>query len=80
MKTPLDIVIERMKSYDPTYLIEVLDITSEDIIARFMDVIYDKEEYLQGEFEVFLNTDDPEMDVDESDLHEIMEDTNDEDN
>lgn len=53
MDIPLDIIVERMKLYDPDDIIELLGITSEELIARFMDRIEMNEEYLREEFELF---------------------------
>lgn len=57
MKTPLDIILERMKLYDPTEIIDLLSITSEELIEKFYERIESKEDYLISEFEVFLYTD-----------------------
>jgi hypothetical protein len=62
MKTPLDIILERMRMYDPTEIIDLLNITSEELIDKFHEEIQNKEEFLMGEFEVFVITDDESQD------------------
>lgn len=69
MKIHLDFLVERLKLYDQTLLIELLDITSEEIINRFIDVVQDKRDFLQEELEIFVATDDDEQDIDYPDLH-----------
>jgi len=64
MKTPLDIILERMRLYDPTELVDLLKITSDDLIDKFYDTIQDKEDFLIGEFEIFVTTDDEDQDRD----------------
>jgi hypothetical protein len=51
MPSHLDVLIERLKKFDEVSLLELLDITSEEIIERFMDVIEKRREYLFGEVE-----------------------------
>lgn len=63
-KVPLDFIIERMKLYDPTEIIDLLDISSEDLIDKFYDRIVEKKDYLSGEFELFVDTDNDELDLD----------------
>lgn len=65
MKPPLDIVLERMKLYDPTEIIDLLSITSEELIDKFYDKIESRKEYLIGEFEVFVITDEDDSEYDQ---------------
>ena len=65
MKTPLDIILERMRMYDPTEIIDMLNITTEELIARFNDRIDDRQDFLRQEFEIFVCTDDDDQDYDE---------------
>lgn len=51
MPNYLDLLIERLKQFDEVSLCELLDITSEEIIERFKDVIIQRREYLFGEIE-----------------------------
>lgn len=60
MNAALDILIERLKSYDEVMLCELLNITSEDILERFRDVVAKRATYLKRELEVF-NIDDEEL-------------------
>ncbi len=50
MKTVNDIAEEMMR-YPETDILEVLEISSEDLVNRFMDKIVDKYDYLSEEFE-----------------------------
>ena len=40
-------ILERLKSLDEVELCDILDISSEDIVERFLDVIEDKIETLE---------------------------------
>ena len=59
--------------YDVVEVIELLKISAEDIIDRFADRITEREEYLRREFEIFNNTDDDELDLDEPEVFPIEE-------
>lgn len=50
MKTLAD-VINHLKRIDEISLLEVLDISSEDLVDRFVDLIEDRYEQLREEFE-----------------------------
>jgi len=50
MKTVNDIAEEMMR-YPETDILEVLEISSEDLVNRFMDKIIDRYDYLSEEFE-----------------------------
>jgi enoyl-[acyl-carrier-protein] reductase (NADH) len=63
----IDILVERLKQLDPNELIERLDISSEEIVDRFMDKIEDNVEDLDGEFEELYYDDDDFNDEDYSD-------------
>lgn len=60
MNSALDILIERLKTYDEVMLCELLNITSEDILERFRDIVAKRATYLKRELEVF-NIDDEEL-------------------
>lgn len=60
MPQALDILFERLKHFDEVTLLELLDITSEDILARFKSRVISKKEFLFGEVELF-DIDDPEV-------------------
>lgn len=50
MKTVNDIAEEMMR-YPETDILEVLEISSEDLVNRFIDKIIDRYDYLSEEFE-----------------------------
>ena len=64
MRTPLDIILERMRLYDPTEIVDLLKISSEELVDKFYERILESEEFLMGEFEVFVITDDGDQDYD----------------
>jgi hypothetical protein len=64
MKIPLDFILERMKLYDPTEVLDLLDITTEEILSRFQDRIEERLEYIESEMEMFIETDDDSGDYD----------------
>lgn len=64
MRTPLDIILERMRLYDPTEIVDLLKISSEELVDKFYERIQESEEFLMGEFEVFVITDDEDQDYD----------------
>jgi hypothetical protein len=71
----VDILIEQLKNFEETQLLELLDLTSEDIVERFRDVIFRRREYLYGEIEM-LNIDldqDNEVFVDHFEGYQIEE-------
>lgn len=68
--SPLDFIVERLKTYDEVQLCELLDITSEEILHRFRDRVEENLEYLESELEVIHITDD-EYEEDDYDGFEI---------
>jgi hypothetical protein len=52
-----DLITERLKQLDEVSLLEVLDISSEDIVNRFEDFIEDREEELTLELEDYEDAD-----------------------
>lgn len=60
MPFSLDILFERLKSYDEVTLLELLDITAEDILHKFRDRVIRKQEELYGEIEI-LDIEDEEL-------------------
>jgi hypothetical protein len=62
----IDILIERLKGFEETQLLELLDLTSEEIVDRFKDVIYNRRDYLFGEVEMLASEDEEELDFDSS--------------
>jgi hypothetical protein len=60
MPNHIDILIERLKQFDEVLLLELLNITAEDILTRFPDRIISKRLELFGEVEI-MNPEDPEL-------------------
>jgi hypothetical protein len=50
MTITLTELFERLKQVDETSLLEILDISSEDIVDRFQDLIEEKYDTLSPEF------------------------------
>lgn len=73
MPSQLDELIERLKGFEETQLIELLDLTSEDIVERFRDVIARRREYLFGEVEEFIMDVAEEYDGEEYEGYQIEE-------
>jgi|GEM_PF-2373647 len=53
-------IYEKLKKLDEITLLEVLDITSEDLVERFQDFIEDKYEDFQEDFDEDEDNDDIE--------------------
>jgi hypothetical protein len=62
MPEHLDILIERLRGFDEVTILELLDITTEELIERFKDRINARREYLFGEIEEFPTSVDEEFD------------------
>jgi hypothetical protein len=43
----LDEVLEQLRSVDEVTILELLDITTEDILERFIDVVQERQEYIE---------------------------------
>ncbi len=50
--TPFDILLERLKQYDEVLLCELLDISAEDLVDRFMDRIKSRRSFITKELEL----------------------------
>jgi len=61
MPDQTDILFERLKQFDEITLLELLDITSEELLERFRDKVIKRQNHLFGEVEIF-NIDDEELD------------------
>jgi len=48
-------LMERLKTFEETQLLDLLDVTSEELVKRFKDVIFEKREQLYGEVELFYD-------------------------
>lgn len=51
-KVPLDILYERLASYDPVYIIELLQVSSQDLLDAFKSRIKKYQEELSSELDV----------------------------
>ncbi len=49
---PFDILLERLKHYDEVTLLELLDISSEELIQMFAERIKERRQYLEKELEI----------------------------
>ena len=79
MPTAIDILFERLKQFDEVTLLELLDITSEELLERFKDKVLNRQNQLFGEVELY-NIDDEELDLeDDFDGLTIMEEDDEED-
>ena len=61
---PLDLLKEYLKGVDEVQILELLDISSEDLILYFEHKIIEKRAYLEKEVELFA-----EMDTDQTEKH-----------
>lgn len=59
MPHSLDVLFERLRQFDEVMLLELLDISADDILNRFKDRVLSKRKFLYGEIEV-LSIDDDE--------------------
>lgn len=53
---PIDKLINYLKTVDEVQILELLDLSTEDIIHRFHDKIMERRSYLQKEVELFDDT------------------------
>ena len=60
----LDLLKEWLKTIDETQLCELLDISTEEIIDRFSDLIYQRRKYLEKEMEIIALDEGEELDFD----------------
>lgn len=58
--TNIDILFERLRLYDEVTILELLDISTEDILTRFRDRVISKREALYGEIELLVEETDEE--------------------
>lgn len=63
MPNHVDILFERLKQFDEVTLLELLDITAEDILTRFKDRVISRKSQLYGEVEL-LTPEDEELEED----------------
>ena len=60
MPSHLDLLIERLKQFDEVTLLELLDITSEELLEKFRSKVMSRRDQLYGEVEI-LNIEDEEL-------------------
>jgi hypothetical protein len=53
----IDILLERLKAYDEEQICDLLDITTEDLLAKFRSRVLSKKQYLESEMEILSGTD-----------------------
>lgn len=51
MSLTLQEIAEKLKRYDEILLLELLEISADDIVDRFMDKIEDKADFLENDLE-----------------------------
>jgi hypothetical protein len=61
MPRNIDILFERLKQFDEVTILELLDLTTEDILRKFKDRVIARREQLYGEIEIY-DINDPEVD------------------
>jgi len=44
-------LIEKLKNWDEVLLLELLEITSEDLVDAFLDKVDEREEYIRGQID-----------------------------
>lgn len=65
----MDILMERLRQYDEVQILELLDISTEDLLDRFKDKVHNRYDYLEREMEL-LQEDEEDL-VDELDGFQI---------
>lgn len=58
MTYPMDRLLEYLRSIDEVALLDLLGLTTEDILDRFKDIVYNKRHILEKEVELLPNEDD----------------------
>jgi hypothetical protein len=66
MPETIDILFERLRQFDEVSLLELLDISVDDLLERFRDKVVQRKKQLFGEIEI-INIDDTELE-EEDDL------------
>lgn len=75
MPNSVDLLFERLKQFDEVSLVELLDITAEDLLERFRDKVIQRQDILYGEVELIMNEDheDEDMEIEEWDGFQFEE-------
>lgn len=70
----MDILMEQLRHYDEVQLLEMLDITSEELLQAFGNKVWDRKDYIEREIEFIpLNDDDEEIVEDFTDGFQIYQ-------
>lgn len=64
MPDSIDILFERLRQFDEVTLLELLDITSDELLDKFRRRVIEKAPQLYGEVEIF-NIDDEELELED---------------
>lgn len=72
MPKNLDLLFERLKQFDEVTLLELLDITAEELLERFKDKVNLRRDVLFGEVELLVE-DEEDEELDEWDGYQIEE-------
>lgn len=62
MPKNLDILFERLKAFDEVTILELLDITTEELLERFKDKVNLRRNHLFGEVELMVEDEEEELD------------------
>jgi hypothetical protein len=57
MTLPLDRLLAYLKNVDEVQILELLDLNTEDILERFLDVVEERRHILEKEVEIFPESD-----------------------
>jgi len=68
-----DILYERLKLYDEVQILELLDLTTVDILEQFKERIWERRDYIEREIELLTEDQDEEGPQDEYDGYEIKQ-------
>lgn len=58
----IDILMERLRSFDEVQVCELLDITTSDLLSRFHDRVLERQDYLESEVELLHEDIEPNED------------------
>lgn len=73
-----DMLMERLRMYDEVTLLELLNLTSEEILQKFTERVWERREYIEREVELLFEHQDDEV-LEEYDGFEIEEPTTEDD-
>lgn len=73
----MKLLLEQLKSYDEVTILELLEISTEDLLERFKDKVYAKRVYLSREIEVLEEDEEGEDDLDGFQVEDIYKENDD---